>query len=293
MRERSPSIGAAGTATRLLNGKVLIAGGQSGDSSLDSAELYDPLTGVFSPTGSMSDRRSYHTATLLTDGRVLIAGGHRFNHPASAIATAELYDPATGAFTPTASMSIARQDHTATRLPDGRVLIAGGYDQGQIGLASAEIYDPSAGTFTPTGTMSSGRGNHTATLLGGGKVLITGGHAGFPGGSLASAELFNPATGASAPTGSMNEARGAQSATLLADGTVLIAGGFTAFPSWDRRSPAQRSMTREQGTSRSLRACTLQGDAMLRRRFRPATCWSRAEWASAAAVEWSAPKCSP
>jgi hypothetical protein len=218
------------TATRLLNGKVLIAGGQSGDSSQDSAELYDPLTGAFSPTGGMSDPRSYQTATLLADGRVLIAGGHRFNHPASAIATAELYDPATGAFTPTASMSVARQDHTATRLPDGRVLIAGGYDQSQIGLASAEIYDPSAGTFTPTGMMSSGRGNHTATLLGGGKVLIAGGHAGFPGGSLANAELFDPASGAFAPTGSMNEARGGQSATLLADGMVLIAGGFTAFP---------------------------------------------------------------
>ena len=86
------------TATRLLNGKVLIAGGQSGDSSQASAELYDPLTGTFSQTGSMSDPRSFHTATLLADGRVLIAGGHRFNHPASTIATAELYDPATGAF---------------------------------------------------------------------------------------------------------------------------------------------------------------------------------------------------
>jgi hypothetical protein len=218
------------TATRLQDGRVLIVGGQSGDSSLDSAELYQPLTGTFTPTGSMSTPRSFHTATLLSDGRVLIAGGHRFNHPASAIATAEIYDPATGVFTSTGSMNVSRQDHTATLLPSGRVLIAGGYNQSQTGLETAEIYDPATGTFAPTGSMAAGRGNHTATLLGNGKVLIAGGHAGFPGGSLASAELYDPASGTFASTGGMNEARGAHSATLLADGKVLIAGGFTAFP---------------------------------------------------------------
>lgn len=89
------------SANLLRNGKVLLAGGQSGDSSLQSAELYDPANGSFTSTGSMSVPRSFHTATLLTDGRVLVVGGHRFNFPNSALASAEIYDPATETFTPT------------------------------------------------------------------------------------------------------------------------------------------------------------------------------------------------
>jgi hypothetical protein len=218
------------TATLLQDGKVLLVGGQSGDSSQSNAELYDPASGTFTPTGSMSVPRSFHTGTLLPDGRVLIVGGHQFNFPNSALASAELYDPATGTFSTTGNMSVARQDQTATLLPDGSVLIAGGYDPNQTGLTSAEIYDPATGVFTPTGSMTFRRGNQTATLLSNGQILIAGGFTDFPGGSLASAELYDPTTGAFASTGDMTEARGAHTATSLSDGTVLIAGGFTAFP---------------------------------------------------------------
>ena len=103
----------------------------TGDSSQESAELYDPASGTFTPTGNMSVTRSCHSATLLADGRVLIVGGHRFNFRNSALASAEIYDHATGIFAPTAGMSIGRQDHTATLLPDGRVLVVGGYDDEQ------------------------------------------------------------------------------------------------------------------------------------------------------------------
>ena len=115
------------TATLLLNGKVLIAGGWGGGGS---AELYDPQTGIFRVTGSMTSPRGGHTATLLQTVKVLVAGGDY------GLASAELYDPTTGSFSATGSMATARQDYTATLIPGGKVLVTGG-----SGDASAELYD--------------------------------------------------------------------------------------------------------------------------------------------------------
>jgi hypothetical protein len=192
------------TTTLLSDGRVLIAGGfgvQGGPLvGLASAELYDPKTGKFSPTGSMTTARVSQTATLLSDGRVLIAGGATADIIAGKIlASAELYDPKTGTFSPTGSMFTARGGQTATMLSDGRVLIAGGSDLRFIAggsdipgdslaggsLASAELYDPKTGTFSPTGSMITARGGQTATLLSDGRVLIAGG-------SDSSAELYQP-----------------------------------------------------------------------------------------------------
>jgi len=183
-----------GPATLLADGRVLVVGGGS-----SSSELYDPGTGKFSPSGSMSTSRGSETATRLLDGRVLIVGGQDGTDP---FASAELYDPKTGTFSPTGSMAVGRQGHTATLLTDGRVLIAGGYHSGmgavvpadalasELGiarpsswpdpvhlgnLASAELYDPKTGKFSPTGSMAEGRNWATATLLSGGRVLIVGG----------------------------------------------------------------------------------------------------------------------
>ncbi|HET7856379.1 MAG TPA: kelch repeat-containing protein [Gaiellaceae bacterium] len=219
------------TATLLPNGKVLIAGGEDASFlAIATAELYDPGTGLFSLTGSMTVPRALHTATLLADGKVLIAGGWQFNFPNSALASAEIYDPATGTFTATGSMAAGRVDQTATLLGNARVLVAGGYNNSQQALTSAQLFDPLTGLFSPTGSMSSGRGSQTATLLGSGKVLVAGGFDGFPGGGLSSAELYDPATGTFTLAGGMTGQRGDHTATRLDNGEVLVAGGFTAFP---------------------------------------------------------------
>jgi WD40 repeat protein len=172
----------------------------------------------------MSVARAAHSATLLPDGKVLIAGGCTLDscEMGDDGATAELYDPAKGEFIPTGRMTTERVSHIATLLPNGKVLIAGGFDRNNV-LASAELYDPDSGTFSATGSMSAGRSGYSATLLPDGKVLIAGGFDGS--GRLSGAELYDPETGTFSATGDMGGRRGEHSAALLPDGRVLVAGG--------------------------------------------------------------------
>src|SRR5262249_44540166 len=116
-------------------------------------------------------------------------------------------------WTLTGALSTGRGFHTATRLPDGRVLAAGGCCAAGDTLASAEIYSPTGGLWTPTGSFATSRASHTATLLASGKVLVAGGGSSTVG-VLASAELYEPAGGAWTPTGSMATAREGHTATL-------------------------------------------------------------------------------
>ena len=212
------------TVALLTGGMVLIAGGY--DSSLDtlaSAELYDPAAGRFAATGTMNVGRASHSATWLPNGEILIAGGVGGGLREIFLAGAELYDPDAGTFAPTGSMTVTRNDHSATLLPNGKVLITGGNGGGD----SAELYEPSTGTFAATGKMSVDRLFHTATLLSSGMALVAGGEGGYQFATIfSSAELYDAGAGNFAATGSMTVERWAHSATLLQNGTVLVAGGF-------------------------------------------------------------------
>ena len=218
------------TATLLLNGKVLVAGGfnRNTSSALASAELYDPAMGTWTAAGSPAIARNMHTATLLPNGKVLVTGGAPDAAGYSSLSSAEVYDPVAGTWTTTASMSFARQAHSTTLLPDGRVLAAGGFSDGYF-ISSAEIYDPATAIWTATGSLGITRGIHTATLLPDGKVLVAGGNHNSlyePTAAQSSAELYDPATGIWTPTGSLNAARSTHTATLLPSGKVLVAGGY-------------------------------------------------------------------
>jgi len=224
------------TATLLPNGEILIAGGSSDGTAanaLNSAELYNPVAGTFTVAGSgsgnvMTAARFGQTATLLTSGQVLIAGGE---NSAGSLNSAELYNPATDAFTATGSLGTARYGAAAALLASGKVLIVGG--TGSSGaLMSAELFDPTgnsnAGAFSTTGSLGTARTGATATLLLNGNVLIAGGSSD---GStpLNSAEIYNTSglnTGTFTSSNStLNTARFNGTATLLPNGMVLLVGG--------------------------------------------------------------------
>jgi N-acetylneuraminic acid mutarotase len=220
------------SATLLPDGRVLVAGGQQGDAAsevaLATAELYDPRTGTWTATGDLVEGRSRHTATLLPNGTVLIVGGnHGVVDDYARLSSAELYDPDTGTWTAAGEMNVRRSGHSATLLPDGTVLVAGGVEGFDEAWASSELYDPATRTWTATGAMTVPRLAHTATLLPNGTVLVAGGDGGPEVASstvLASAELYDPLSGTWASTGTMTERRWLHTATLLQDGTVLVVG---------------------------------------------------------------------
>jgi Divergent InlB B-repeat domain/Glucodextranase, domain B/Galactose oxidase, central domain len=185
------------TATRLGDGRVLLTGGRSNTGTyLNSAEVYNPATGAFAAlAATMSSPRESHAAALLNDGRVLIAGG---NNSGTYLNTADIFDPAgaagAGSFSATATpMAGGHYAHTATRLANGKVLIAGGYSSFAAGVTNAaESFNPaSGGSFGSAGTMTTRRAYHTAVSLSNGSVLLAGGTDGTN--TNVSAEVFNPA----------------------------------------------------------------------------------------------------
>jgi len=258
------------TATFLADGKVLITGGANNTGNtgiLETAEIFDPANGTFTPTGAMTTSRFSHTATLLahgpaaTNGKVLITGG---GNDSGDLATAELFDPATGTFTATGAMKEMRSEHTAMLLANGKVLVAGGTDDNV-----AELFDPATGAFASTtgALIVGGRWGCTATLLKDGTVLIAGGRDDenvFNAFTLNNAELFNPATGTFTATGLMTEFRYGHTAALLNNGKVLLAGGINGNSLQDAElfdpTTGTFSVTGLMSTARSNHTATLLND---------------------------------
>jgi hypothetical protein len=234
-----------GLLTALLVAGIAVIGSQLLSSR--PAQLIPADRGVFTATGSMAVAHEGPTATLLADGRVLVAGGYGGvtdspgSYPSGTdfLASVEIWDPATGTFSPGGSLITARQGHTATLLRDGRVLILGGGDGKDGALAEVEIWDPATMTSSATGSLLAARFGATATLLADGRVLVFGGTKGAPPDvPVTSAEIWDPISGSFTPADSPAEAS-YPAGTLLADGRVLVIDGAdTSATVWD---PTTRS----------------------------------------------------
>lgn len=218
-------------ATLLLDGRVLVTGGQTtGGTIVATAEIYDPATNSWTQqVPPMNVGRYYHTATLLGDGRVFISGGSRIGGKTM---SAEIYDPKMNIWTPVANMSVVRSEHTAVRLSGDRILVAGG----GLAEASAEIYDPPTNTWTSAGAMNHGRYGHSATLLSDGKVLQMFGAFLDPGGQNGfsrDGSIYDPLTATWSTTPNViNPGRHRHTATTLQNGLVLLAGGGYSGSGW-------------------------------------------------------------
>src|SRR5262249_8845654 len=187
-----------------------------------SAELYDPFTGVFRPTGKMVTAQANQAALLLRNGKVLLVGGNVAQGGVAVASPAELFEPATGNFQ---SLGwTAAVGASATLLPNGKVLIAGGWN-----TPASWIYDPDSGSRSPAGSLATypmGMYWHTSTLLSNGNVLITGGaDDGDGANTLTNAELYDLVLERFTRIGQMLTPRSLHTATLLPGGSVLLAGG--------------------------------------------------------------------
>jgi uncharacterized protein YjbI with pentapeptide repeats len=220
------------TATLLPNGDVLIAGGENGfGNNLNTAEIYHAADGTFSAPITMTSAHVAHTATRFTSGplqgKVLIVGGDVLgastNVPTN---VAELYDPVANTFTATGSLNVARADHVAVLLPNGKVLIAGGVNSNNQAEGSAELYDPVAQTFSFTGSLGFAQSSPAAVLLANGQVLVLGGTGSA--GQDNQAQMYDPVAGTVSTIFGMVTPRSVFPVAILSDNTILIPGGFDA-----------------------------------------------------------------
>ncbi|MFO0582654.1 MAG: hypothetical protein U0229_10295 [Anaeromyxobacter sp.] len=218
----------------LESGKVLVAGGHTDPTDpgwfseiTNSAEVFDPSVGGWSPTGSMTVPRRSACGVRLASGKVLVAGGWREGPPGvfTSERTAELYDPVGGTWTRTGDMTATRPITTCVLLDSGEVLVTGLADE-QEAKGSVDLFDPATGTFARTGAYAHPRWNPTLTKLANGKVLAAGGRLDVaPFDETATAELYDPQSGTWSPAGALPAGVLCAAAVLLPSGKVLVTGG--------------------------------------------------------------------
>ncbi len=221
--------------TRMDDGSLLVAGGWLEATPLSSVEILSATTGQWIPATPMETPRSQAVMVNLGSGRFLAAGGwiaHNSDGGWTATSTAEIYDSNRGTWSYTGSMATPRALASATRLKDGRVLVAGG-DQRWVGssdefvLASAELFDPKSGTWSPAGRMSSARSAHFAALLPNGQVLVLGGWSDGRERGSATVDVYDPASGWWR-TSDMPDGRAQGRIVTLSDGRLMVVGGLDA-----------------------------------------------------------------
>ena len=205
-------------ALLLKTGEVLVVGDDAADTVIPTGYIYSESTANWTPTGPPSIRRFQPTVTLLPSGKVLMAGGYNggcCNGPKATYKTAEIYNRKSNLWSTTTSMKKRRLLHTATLLPSGKVLVAGGAIRDPVTPhSSAEVYNPKTKAWSLVEPMRTTRFAHTATLLPNGKVLVAGGFKDLCT-SVASAEIYDPATDTWMPVAPMRAARGRHTAVLL------------------------------------------------------------------------------
>jgi hypothetical protein len=222
------------TATLIADGRVLVTGGTNErHRAVASCELFDVSTLGWSPAPAMSIPRERHTATLLDDGRVVVIAGNTTDNMANHVtASIEIYDPVTGVWSFGGSLVTARQNHTATLLPNGTILVTGGYNENKanVFLSSTEIYDPLTMTSRSAAPLPKERMDHGALLLHDGRVLVVGGRiGGWDGNYLSQADIYDPSRDEWSTIDPMAQSR-IMGFTLacFSDSTVLVAGGRKA-----------------------------------------------------------------
>jgi large repetitive protein len=260
-------------ATLLHDGRTLVVSGewQGIGTAVARADIWDPVEG-FVPASAPIAPRVNPTTTLLLDGRVLVVGGYGgpYQYASSAVATAEIWDPATATFRPTGPMAVPRVGHTATVLPDGRVLIVGG--AGPDGARpEAELWDPRTDRFAPAGTLARARSGHAAALLADGRVAVAGGVDPVAGTGVGQVEVWDPATLRFTNAMGLPDSPTSVSLTRLPDGRVLVAGAFivpygtnySGVVIWDPANPMAPGPSLQMTRHRDGHAASLLPDGRL------------------------------
>ena len=240
-------------ATRLLDGKVIVVGGQNGWQGNDtttvpatsqaisrSTQIYDPATGNWTQSGLLATARHTHAMVVLPNGKVLVSGGTgpQTIGGSTTLASAELFDPSTNTWSSAGTMTVPRKEHGMIVLPDGKVLAIGGSQSSGPNTAACDIYDPATNLWTATGALSEPKARVVPILLSTGKVLVAGGNSLSSSSGVATVELYDPTAGTWSSLTPLSQARDSHFPFALPNGKFVLLGGRVINPAFGFWGPA-------------------------------------------------------